>query len=135
MAKLNHKGATLLEISICMSLFLIGMQSLLTVTTQCMVYSKRAEYVYTAYNLAKNHMERLKAVNFSSLATAAETSTTINTDGDPDENGRFIRSTTVTSNYTGDANLVQITVSVYYVMKNVQSSKPMQISCVIYNGG
>lgn len=129
----NQKGVTLIELMMAVGLFLIGMQALLSINAQGIVEAKRAEYVYTAYNLAKNHLERLKAGAFTDLATANETSTQINADGDPDASGQFYR-TTAAAIYNGNANLMQVTVSVYYTLKGVQSARPMQISDVIYNG-
>ena len=130
----NRKGASLIEVMISVAIFVLSMQSLLAVTLASMTQAKRAEYVHIASGLAKNHMERLRAYSFSALANAAETSTLINTDGDPDDDGTFIRTTTVTTSYNSNANLTQVTVQVWFVLKGVQSGQPMSVTSVMYNG-
>lgn len=131
----GKKGATLIEVMIAVFIFLIGMASLLSVLTQSMKAGKRAEHVYAAYSLAKNHMERLKSMDFASLATAAETNLAINAEGSPDPSGLYIRSTSVSTGYTGNTNLTVVVVSVDYLMNGVQSAAPAQIHSVIYNTG
>lgn len=129
----NNKGATILEVMGAVLIFMIGMEALLAVYVQSMQVGKKADYTYTAYNLAKNHMERLKTLNYALLASVAETSTAINNDGDPDPNGPFIRTTTIASNYGGNALLTQITVEVSYIFLGAQSASPMQLSTIILN--
>jgi type IV pilus modification protein PilV len=129
----NARGATLIEVMIAVLIFLVGMEALLAVSTQSMSANKRAEYVYTASTLAKNHLERLKSSSFSSLATAAETDTVINADGDVDAAGAFRRTTTVTTNYNANSNLTQVTVAVRYTMQGAQAAQPMSVSHVFYN--
>ncbi|HTL70519.1 MAG TPA: prepilin-type N-terminal cleavage/methylation domain-containing protein [Candidatus Eisenbacteria bacterium] len=132
--KRRTRGSTLIEVMISVAIFLLGMQSLLSVSIASIMQAKRAEYVYKASGLAKNHMERLRAYSFAALSSAAETSTVINSDGDPDTTGSFIRTTTVTTNYNSNSNLTQVTVQVWFLMKGVQSPQPMTLSCVMYNG-
>ena len=134
MSNTKNKGFTVLEIMVAVSIFGIAIVSLLAVFTQAMTVSKRSDYAYTAYNLAKNHIERLRASSFSSLSLATETDTRINRDGDPDGAGEYLRSTTVTSNYGGSADLTQVDVQVSYEFKKVKSPQPMSLSTVIYNG-
>ena len=131
----ENRGATLIEIMIAVAVFSIAMVGLLDVTAQCVTMGKRAEFAYTAYNLAKNHIERLKALDFASLASAAETGMVINADGDPDTSGLFARSTAVTTSYSNNANLTLVIVSVTYTMKGIQSAAPMQVRYLFYNGG
>lgn len=128
-----QRGATLIEMMIAVGVFLIGMEALLAVATQSILHAKRAEYVYKASTLAKNHLERLRAYSYSSLANAEETDTIIDADGDPDPTGEFSRSTDVTTNYNGDADLTEVTVSVSYSIRGVQSAQPMSVTCVIFN--
>ncbi len=126
---LNSNGATLIEVMISVGIFIMVLGSLLNVAVQSMRMGKRSEYVYTAFNLARNHIERLKAYDFASLSSASETSTAIDADGAPDESGLFTRSTTVSAS----GNIATVTVSVSYTMSGVQSAAPMQMSCIIYN--
>lgn len=128
------KGFTVLEIMVAVSVFGVAITSLLAVYTQAATVSKRSDYAYTAYNLAKNHVERLRASSYASLSLAAEIDTRINRDGDPDGAGEYLRSTTVAANYGGNANLTQVDVQVWYEFKKVKSPQPMSLSTVIYNG-
>src|SRR3989338_158027 len=129
----GSKGVTLVEVMMAVFIFIFGIQGLLGVYLQSMQVGKKADYTYTAYNLAKNHVERLKTLNYALLPSVAETSTIINSDGDPDPNGSFIRSTTVTANFGGNALLTQVTVQVNYIFKGTQSSSPTQFSTIILN--
>ena len=129
----SQKGTTLIELIGSILIFLIGIQALLQVYSQSMRMGKRADYAYTAHNLAKNHMERLKTLDFSLLPSSAETSTAVNGDGDPDPEGSFIRTTLISPNYGGSVLLTQATVQVSYVVQGQQSASPMQISTVILN--
>ena len=125
-------GSTLVETMTAILLFSLVMGSILDLSIQNMTMGKRSEYAYTAYNLAKNHIETLKSMPYSNLANAAELETYLDATGDPNENGPFIRKTTVTPNYTGDSNLIQIQVSVNYLWKGVPSSNVTQLTGVVY---
>ena len=127
-------GFTILELIVAVSIFGIGISSLLAVYTQSVTVSKRSDYAYTAYNLAKNHIERLRVSAFSSLSLALETDTRVNRDGEPDEAGEYLRSTSVMTNYGSDANLTRVDVNVRSEFKKVKSPQPMSLSTVIYNG-
>ena len=133
---INNKkaGFTLVEFLMAVLLFSISIASLLGVYTQAITVSKRADYAYVAYTLAKNHIERLRVSDFSTLSDANETDTPLNRDGDPDLNGEYLRSTTVTPNYVGDPNLTRVDVSVFYELKKVKSPQSMDMTTVIFNG-
>ncbi len=131
----NPKGATLIETLGSVLIFMIGIEALLAVYFQSVNMGKRSEYAYTAYNLARNHIERLKVGTFSDIASAVESNELINSDGDPDPSGQYLRTTTVATNYSGNANLTQVTVSISWLNRGVQSPGSMQVSSVIYNGG
>ena len=131
---ISQKGLSLVENMVAIGLFLIGISAIMSVQIQGMTSGKRAAAAYTAYNLAKNHIENLKAFSFSDVASAAETNVSVDENGTPDPDGKYLRSTAVTTGYTGDANLTQVVVSVYYLIQNVQSAQPMQLTTVLYNG-
>ncbi|MBI3315913.1 MAG: type II secretion system protein [Candidatus Omnitrophica bacterium] len=132
---LKSKGLTLVEVLGSVLLFMIATLGLFSVYVQSGTVSKRAEYAYNAYHLAKNHVERLKTVSFEELQTAGETDTALDKDGHPNINGEFVRSTAVVPNYAGYSSLTQVAVSVSYRFKGVLSGSPMQIVTVIFNGG
>lgn len=137
MRKIGQKGTTLMEVMIAVFLFVIGIQSLLVVATQGMTMSRRVEYDYTAYNLAKNHIERLRLYSFAALANAADTGTQLNANDDPDQAGPFTRTTAIATSFGGNANLTQATVTVAYTLRGLQNSSQCQLSYVFfnYNGG
>lgn len=131
----NSRGVSLVETVMAIALFAIGITALLGVFTQTVTVAKRADHAYVAYQLAKNRVERLKQLDFASLSTANETSMRVNREGTADPAGEFLRSTTVTTNYSGDLNLTQIDVKVFYEMRGVQSPSSMDVTTVIFNGG
>ena len=135
MPKMNQKGFTFIEIMVSVGIFAIGLTSIFALHLDSLKAAKRSTYMYTAYNLAKNRIETLKNLSFSALSSAAETSTYLTADGVPDSSGQYIRSSTVSTSYSGDANLTQLSVSVYYVMQGGQSTQPVTLTTVLYNGG
>ena len=128
----SKKGITLVETIVSVALFAIVMGSILQVAIQSVTAGRRSEYAYTAFNLAKNHIETLKSMPFSNLANANETDAYIDAADTPNLDGPFIRNTIITSNYTGDANLVQAQVSVDYLWKNSRSGNATQLTTVIF---
>ena len=128
----NIHGVTLVETMAAILVFGLVAVGMLDVCAQSMVMGKRAELSYTANNLAKNHLETLKSIPFSSLTSAAETDTRVDSLGVPDEDGVFKRNTTVTTSYSSDANLVRLTVTVDYQVKKVFSGNPVSISTVVF---
>ena len=131
----NNKGITLVEIMVAVLLFLLGIAALLGVITQSVQSAKKAGLAYKAHNLAKSRLETLRSVSFGDLSYGSELSTAINEQGVKDENGSFIRNTTVTTSYTGDGALTYVKVSVNYIYKGQQSPSPMEASTVIFSGG
>src|SRR5438094_795377 len=111
----SKAGITLVETMASVLLFALVVGAILNVSVQSMTMGKRSEFAYTAYNLAKNHIETLRSLPFSNLTNAAETDTYIDSAGAPNADGPYIRTTSVTTSYTGDPNLVQINVIVTYM--------------------
>lgn len=133
--KLQNAGFTLVEVMAAVFIFMIGIVGILGVSVESMRMGKRSEMAYTAYNLAKNHLETLRAMPFSDVASAGETETILDETGVADDDGDFIRSTDIVTNYSGDSDLVEATVTVSYIFQGEESPNPMEISTVIYNAG
>ena len=131
----NSKGATLIEVMGTIMVFMIGISALLGVFYASGAMAKRAQYAYTAYNIAKNHVEDLRAFSFSDLAVANETASVVDQNGVDDPTGQYIRTTTITTSYNSDASLTKIDVQVWYVLRGVQSQTPMQLTTVIFQNG
>ena len=133
--KANQKGATLVEVLGSVLVFMIGIAALLGVFYASVAVANRAQYAYTAYNIAKNHLEGLRSFSFSDLTVANETASVVDENGVADPDGQYIRTTTVTANYNGDSALTQIDVQVWYILRGVQSSSPIQVTSVIFQDG
>ena len=129
----NQTGVTLVEVMISVLVFVIGITAMLDVCTQGVLMSRKADAAYTAYNLAKNRIETLKAVAFSELASAEETSTLLDEAGVPDLKGSFTRGTAITPSYLGNPDLTEVDVTVYYKVRGQQSSNPMRMTTLIYD--
>jgi Tfp pilus assembly protein PilV len=132
---MNKKGTSLVETICAVLIFAIVIGAIINIFTQSTVMSNRGQYIYTAYNLAKNHAERLKTFQFSSLTSANETLTRLNADGEPDASGEYLRTTTVTIPYNADSDLARVTVNVFYEIKGVRSPDSMDAETVFFNGG
>lgn len=130
----GSRGATLLEVMISVMIFSILIIALFDVFTQSQQMSKREELAYTAYNLAKNHVETLKSISFDDLAIADESLTAIDDTGEPDPAGLYRRTTETSPSYSGDPALTEITVDVYYMVRGVLSANPMEMTTVVYDG-
>ena len=131
----SRTGVTLVETMASILLFALVVGSILNLAIQNMTMGKRSEYAYTAYNLAKNHIETLKSMPFSNLANAAETDTYLDATGTPNADGPYVRTTTVATSYTGDVNLVQVQVIVQYLWQGALSANATQLSTVIFMYG
>ena len=126
------KGMTLVETLAAIAIFSIVLTGILNLAVGSMSTGKRAEFAYTSYNLAKNRLEALRSMPYSTLVNAAESDVYVDENGVADIDGYYIRSTAVTPNYSGDANLIQLTVSVDYIFRGVQSQIPTQLSAVVF---
>ena len=130
----SQSGLSLLENMMAVALFLIGLSAILSVQIQGMNAGKRAAAAYTAYNIAKNHIENLRAFSFSDVASATESNVYVDENGAPDPDGKYTRSTNVSTSYLGNANLTQVAVSVYYIIKGTASTQPTTLTTLLYNG-
>ena len=126
----NNKGVTLVENMVSILVFLIGIEALMASCFQGVAMAKRADYSYVAYNLAKNHLERMKLYSFANLSSSNETATPLNSDGDVDTSGSFSRTTVITPAYLGNASLTQATVTVRYIINGVQNSSQCALSYI-----
>lgn len=131
----NARGSTLIEVMGTVMIFMIGISALLGVFYASGTMAKRAQYAYTAFNIAKNHTEDLRAYSFSDLAVANETLSVVDQNGVSDPGGEYLRTTAVTTNYNLDSNLTQIDVQVWYVIRGIRSQSPMQLTTVIFQNG
>ncbi len=109
---------TLVEVMVSLGLIALlggGILALLVENTKA---GQAMDYNYAAINIAKSRMDRVRELRrdkgYDYLSTAAETDVKVDREGNPDENGEFTRSTSVTTNFEGKANLTQVVVTVSY---------------------
>jgi Tfp pilus assembly protein PilV len=100
---------TLVETVVALTLFAICIGGMTALVLNGRALSDGARDHYTAINIAKNRLERIKSMDFDQVTTARETGTTVNMSGSSDANGDFRRVTTITSVAT---NLYRATVQV-----------------------
>ena len=129
--KRSTRGVTLVETMAAILVFSIVGISIVNLCLQGSLTGKRAEQAFVAYNIAKNHIEELRNVPFSSLASSTETDTALNSAGVADPEGAFLRTTSVSTSYTGDSSLTQVSVSVNYYTKGHVSQNPTTIITVL----
>lgn len=129
--KRNFKGVTLVETMVSILLFLLVGASILNICLQASLTGKRSQEAFVAFNLAKSRIEEMKNFPFSSLSSAAETDTAVNESGVADPSGTYLRTTTVSTSYTGDASLTQVSVSVKYEVKGQLLATPTTLTTVI----
>ena len=106
----NNSGVTIVETLVASALFILVSTSFLSVFLMSSTSCKSTDYMYTAINLAKARLERLKGLDYNSLPQAVESNTRLDKDGDPDAYGDFYRTTQVNNVYGTD--LTEITVSI-----------------------
>lgn len=127
----NDKGITLVEVMASVLVFMVGVMAMMAVFTASLRMSKQSTYVYKAHNLAKEHIETLKAVDFTLVATAGEADTIVDENGNADPAGEYRRTTVVTTPYNGHADLAMVTVSVNYTSRGAINPTPMQMTTLI----
>ena len=115
-----QRAMTLVEIIVSISLVTLMGGAVFGLLIQNMKMGETIDYNYAAVNIAKSRIDRIREFRrdygFTSLrAVASSTDTTLNRDGeDVEEGGDFLRSTTITTNFNNNANLIKVEVSVSY---------------------
>jgi type II secretory pathway pseudopilin PulG len=132
----GKNGVTFVETLFSAVILALVVACVLVIFVKTIDVSKRIDKEYIATNLAKNRLERSRSVKvtsgFSALTDLNETDTVLDADGVPDANGEYKRSTTVTANYNGSANLVKIEAAVVYKYSDVwKSSIPVTMTAVL----
>ncbi len=116
----NKNGITLVEVLFSAAIITLIMVGVIVIFIQAADLSQRVDFEYAATTLSKNKLERARTLittgGFSSLTGSNfdETDTVVDSDGVPDANGDFKRTTTVTTSYSGTSVLTRVAVSVVY---------------------
>ena len=132
----NKDGVTLVETLFSVLILALVVACVLVIFVRTVDISKRIDKEYVATNLAKNRLERARSIKishgFSSLVDLEETDTMIDMDEPPDGVDDFKRSTTVTTNYNGNARLAKIDITVVYKYREVwKDSIPIAMTMVL----
>lgn len=116
-------GVTLVETLFSAVILVLVVAGVLVIFVRTVDISKRIDKEYVATNLAKSRVERARTTKvthgFDSLVDLNETDVIIDSDGVSDPDGEYKRSTTVSTNYNGNARLTKIDVTIVYKYRGV----------------
>ncbi len=131
-------GVTLTEVLFSAAIIALVVVSVLFVFVQTVDMSKRVDYEYAGTNIAKNRIERVRALmessGFDSLTDLDETDSPVNSDGVADPEGEFKRSTQVTANHLGNERLTEVDVQVVYRYRGEWKTQiPITMTAVFTN--
>lgn len=129
----NKNSATIAEVIVSVLIISITVVGVLNLFVQNISSGDAINYIYTATNLAKSRIERLRFVDFSLLGSAVEVDTYLDKYGNPDPDGEFRRSTSITSNYGGDSKLAYVDVTVYYSIRSHEYPTPARMTTIFSN--
>jgi prepilin-type N-terminal cleavage/methylation domain-containing protein len=130
----GHDGFTVVEVMVGVFLLAIFMAGALGLLSQTMRTHSLVRDRTGATNLAWSRIERASNLEFSALQDLAEADIRINRSGLPDDQGEYLRSTTVTP-LSGALNAVQIRVEVRHLDRRSGefSSSPEVIETILTN--
>lgn len=116
-------GVTLVETLFSAVILVLVVAGVLVIFVRTVDISKRIDKEYVATNLAKSRVERARTTKvthgFDSLVDLNETDVIIGSDGVSDPDGEYKRSTTVSTNYNGNARLTKIDITIVYKYRGV----------------
>jgi len=118
----NSTGMTLVEVLVSLALVTIAIGSMIALITQSSVFSRRVDRVYTASYLGQRRIDLLKKFDFDQLASTAETDIRISSDGNISENGNYVRTTEVVTNFNDNVYLAKVKVSVRKIKINMDGT-------------
>lgn len=118
----NCKGITLVEVLVSISLVAVVVVALAAAVTQSSVFSKSIDIVYTASYLAQRRVDTLKRLDFDQISLAEETGIRVDETGEISSNGKYIRSTEVTTSVGGNPYLTKVKVTVRRVKVNIDGT-------------
>lgn len=130
-----QRGMSLVEVAIAVAITAIVVSGILALYYECVLVTKKMNQLFIATNIAKSRLERVRNVEFDSIPFVAEMDTYVDNEGNSIASGEFVRNTSVSTNYSGDADLTQVTVTVDYRIKGQFSGKPVTLTTVYVNEG
>ncbi len=128
---IDSRSSTIAEVIISVLIVSVTISGTLNLIVQNIASGDAMSYIYSATNLAKNRIERLKAIDFSLLSDAVEVDTFLDGDGIPHPEGEFRRTTDIIVPYGGNSNLAFIDVKVYYAIRGVENAVPARMTTIL----
>ncbi len=114
----NKKGSTIVEAMVGITILAIGIAGASRLAVSTSRLADLANARQTAVQLAKNRIERMSMASFDDLSQWAVDDMVIDPSGQPDDNGGFKLSTTITYPAT---NLAEIAIDVWVRNRNTLS--------------
>jgi len=105
----SKAGISMVEMVIAVSLFAMFSTGAFKLLMHHRKVTDQARAHYTAANIAKNRLERLRSIDFSHAFEFGETNIVVDKTGQPSLNDEFRRSTTISPVFT---NLLEVVVTV-----------------------
>ncbi|MCM8782148.1 MAG: hypothetical protein NC828_03760 [Candidatus Omnitrophica bacterium] len=131
----SKKGISLTEVVMAIGLVAICIGAIVGLVVQSVELGSGSEYAFTAMNLAKNRIERIREIrrdlSYTRLSEMAESDVIVNSDGVPDPNGNFKRTTIIAVDPTGYTGLTKVTVKVQYKRKRLFNPVPIELVTLI----
>ncbi len=124
----GQRGLTLVEVVVAAALVTLIVSTVVVIVAQSAVNSNRLDMIYTSSNLAKKHMDDLKAMSFRDLPDMApESNVRIDLYGEADANGDYMRTTEVDEDWGSNVYLTKVKVSVYKIVDGQASGHTVVI--------
>ena len=118
----NSKGMTIVEIIISVILIAIVVVALFAALTQSAVFSKRIDLIYSASYIAQSRIDALKKLDFDQVDLSEETDVRVDEMGNIDANGKYMRSTEITTDFDGNSYLKKVKISVRRMKVNIDGT-------------
>ncbi len=125
----GREGFTLTEVLIAFAVLAMILTGFYTGYIAAMRTQLMASDLYKANSIARNRIQRARAMEFAGLAMLAETNSVIDEYGNLEVGAPFLRTTTITSL---GAECQEVTVQVYYPVKTSGlSPEPVELKTQI----
>ena len=122
----NEQGFTLVSVMIAIVLVSVGMLGLFSTQVSAYALTTHANARTAAVNIARAHMETLKATDPRVLSSVPVDPEVVDADGEADPNGAFTRSVTIEP---GGTHLKKLTVTVDFP----KARTPLKLVTLIYH--
>ena len=122
----NDKGFSLVSVMVAIVLISIGILSIFSTQVSAYSLQTHANARTAAVNIARAHMEQIKAQDPRTLGAVPLSPERVDSDGQPDEKGAFTRKVDIAS---GGDHLKQVTVIVDFP----KAKQPIELVTLVYH--